>query len=223
LSVSSPSPSNEADPLRVALGWLDRVAASGLRRNPSGMALATVGENGRPAVRMVLLKKIVPDPGYGVFYTNYGSRKARELERSPWAAGVLYFEEHGRQIRIEGPVRKSPRAQSDAYFATRPFRSQLNAWVSVQSEPLDDPGELERRAAAMVEELDANSPPGEAPRRVLPRPPFWGGYRLWCEAVELWTEGSGRFHTRLRYERSLDADADGGFVAGPWRSRRLQP
>jgi pyridoxamine 5'-phosphate oxidase len=187
LSASNPSTSDEVDPLLVAQRWLHRVAASGLRRNPASMALATLAANGRPAVRMVLLKKLVPNPGYGVFYTNYRSRKARELEHSAWAAGVLYFEEYGRQIRIEGPVLKSPPEESDEYFASRPFRSQLNAWVSAQSEPLDDPAELERRAEAMIDDLEGKSAPGEAPRLTLRRPPFWGGYRLWCESVELWT------------------------------------
>lgn len=207
-------------PLRAAQRWLDRAAAGGLQRNPGSMALATTGEHGRPAVRMVLLKAIAPDPGYVVFYTNYGSRKGRELERSPWAAGVVYLEQYGRQIRFEGPVVRSPDEESDAYFASRPFRSQLNAWVSAQSEPIDDPGELERRADAMSRDFEDGA---TAQRRGVPRPPFWGGFRLWCDAVELWIEGSGRFHTRIRYERSLTPAPQTAFDAGPWTSRRLQP
>jgi pyridoxamine 5'-phosphate oxidase len=130
------------EPLEVVQRWLNRVAASGLRRNPNSMALATVGEQGRPAVRMVLLKEIVPDPGYVVFYTHYNSRKGRELEHSPTAAGALYWEEFGQQVRLEGRVLQSPHEESDAYFASRPFLSQLNAWVSAQSEPLDEPESL---------------------------------------------------------------------------------
>ncbi|MBN1237296.1 MAG: pyridoxal 5'-phosphate synthase [Gammaproteobacteria bacterium] len=216
MTAASLSTTADADPLRVAERWIERVAASGLRRNPSAMALATHGDQGRASVRMVLLKKLAADPGYAVFYTNYASRKARELERCAWAAGVLYWEEYGRQIRIEGPVVKSPADESDAYFASRPLRSQLNAWVSAQSEPLEDPGDLERRADQMAGDLAAQG-------ASLARPPFWGGYRLWCEAVELWTEGAGRFHTRLRFERTLTPQSGGGFAPGPWRSRRLQP
>ena len=218
MTAASLSTAPVADPLRIAQRWIDRVAAGGLRRNPTAMALATPGEHGRPSVRMVLLKKLAADPGYAVFYTNYGSRKARELERCAWAAGVLYWEEYGRQIRIEGPVLRSPAEESDAYFESRPLRSQLNAWVSAQSEPLEDPADLERRADALARDVTA-----DPSHRALTRPPFWGGYRLWCATVELWTEGAGRFHTRLSFERTLTPEDDRGFAAGPWRSRRLQP
>ncbi|HEX7081741.1 MAG TPA: pyridoxal 5'-phosphate synthase [Gammaproteobacteria bacterium] len=211
------------DPVLVVRQWLEQAAESGRRRNPGAMALATVGADGRPSVRMVLVKAVCAGDGYAVFYTSYRSRKARELERFPRAAGVLYWEELGRQVRLEGSVVRSPEAESDAYFATRPFRSQLNAWVSAQSEPLGDPYELERRADALARDYPPPADgPADAPRAV-PRPPFWGGYRLWCDRVELWTEGAGRFHTRLHYARALAPDGDTGFVGGPWRVERLQP
>lgn len=214
---------DESDPMRIARRWLERAAASGLRRNPASMALATVDRNGRPAVRMVLLKQLAVDPGYAVFYTHYRSRKGRDLEGFARAAAVLYWEEFGRQIRIEGPVVKSPAEESDAYFASRPFLSQLNAWVSAQSEPLEDPADLERRAEEFLGGRRGAGASPDTGLRHLPRPPFWGGFRLWCEAVELWTEGGGRFHTRLRYERTLTPAAETGFEAGVWHSQRLQP
>lgn len=223
--MTSPAESSIAEePLRVVAQWIDRAAASGLRRNPSSMSLATIDERGHPSARMVLLKGLSPEPGYIVFYTNYRSRKARELERNAWAAGVLYWEEFGSQVRLEGPVVRSPAAESDAYFATRPFLSQLNAWVSEQSEPLEDFAVLEQRASALAKEYESapGTPTSSRPREV-PRPPFWGGYRLWCEAVELWNEGSGRFHSRIRYERELMADRSAEFRGGPWRKRMLQP
>ena len=221
--VANPSTETE-QPLGIVRQWLQEAAQRGRRRNPNATALATVGPDGRPAVRIVLLKDVSVADGYVVFYTNYRSRKARDLEHCEWAAAALYWEELGRQIRLEGRVRRSPDAESDAYFASRPFRSQLNAWVSAQSEPLDDPEELERRASDKAR----GYPPGsgsasdDAPRAV-PRPPFWGGYRLWCDGVELWTEGLGRFHTRIRYTRTLTPVPAGGFRGQPWRSRRLQP
>lgn len=211
-----------AEPFRRVRRWLDE-AAAGSRRNPLAMALATVGEDGRPAARMVLLKGLSEERGYVVFYTNYRSRKGRELDRHPWAAGALYWEELGRQIRLEGQVVKSPAEESDAYFASRPFRSQLNAWISEQSDSLTDSSELERRAIAKAHELGGDYSSDTPPPRRVPRPPHWGGYRLWCDRVELWTEGSGRFHMRERYSRDLRSDPEGGFTGGPWRFELLQP
>ena len=204
------------DPVPTAAEWLAEAEALS-RRNANAVALATTDATGRPSVRMVLLKELAP-AGYGVFYTNYGSHKAADLSATQRAAGVLYWHELGRQIRFEGVVVRSPAAESDAYFATRPWRSQLNAWSSEQSRPLDDPALLEHRAAQIAAE---RAPPG-APQR-LPRPDFWGGYRLWFEAVELWVEGQDRFHERLRYERRLTRRDEYTFTTGRWQSQRLQP
>jgi pyridoxamine 5'-phosphate oxidase len=242
----TPTLSDTRPPLEVVALWLDQAAESGLWRNPSAMAVATVGADGRPAVRMVLLKQLNVTEGYGVFYTHYRSRKGREIEQSAWAAAVLYWEAHGRQVRLEGPVLRSPAEESDAYFASRPLESQLNAWASAQSQPLESFDALERRAAQKSGELGiergrahsrrAGSPgSSEAPPTLdveragaggssvrVPRPPGWGGYRLWCAAVELWVEGRGRFHERMRYERALDP-VDGGFQGREWHAQRLQP
>jgi pyridoxamine 5'-phosphate oxidase len=203
------------DPVPTAAAWLAEAEALG-RRNANALALATADASGRPSVRMVLLKELAP-AGYGVFYTNYGSRKAADLAATQRAAGVLYWHELGRQIRLEGAVVRSPAAESDAYFATRPWRSQLNAWSSEQSRPLDDPAELERRAAKTAAERAAG------PAKPLPRPDFWGGYRLWLDAIELWVEGQDRFHERVRYERRLTRRDGHSFTADRWDKRRLQP
>jgi pyridoxamine 5'-phosphate oxidase len=201
------------DPVRTAAQWLGEAEALG-RRNPNALALASVDDAGRPSVRMVLLKELAP-LGYAVFYTNYGSRKAQELLTTGKAAAVLYWHELGRQVRLEGPVVRSPDAESDAYFATRPLASQVNAWSSEQSRPLPDPAALEERAAKIA----GTKPAG----RGLPRPDFWGGFRLWLTAVELWVEGRDRFHERVRYERQLDAHDAYTFKAGRWTWQRLQP
>jgi pyridoxamine 5'-phosphate oxidase len=202
--------------------WLAEATASG-RRNPNALALATVSVTGRPSARMVLLKELMP-AGYAVFYTNYGSRKAGELDATGRAAAILYWDELGRQVRFEGAVVRSPAAESDAYFASRAWRSQLNAWSSEQSRPLEDPAELDRRAAAKAREHGVMTADDlSAPARGLPRPKFWGGYRLWFDAVELWVEGANRFHERLRYARTLTPREPHEFLAGPWTWQRLQP
>jgi pyridoxamine 5'-phosphate oxidase len=201
------------DPVRAAAQWLGEAEALG-RSNPNAMALACVDEGGQPSARMVLLKELAP-PGYAVFYTNYGSRKGTELLSTGKAAAVLYWHELGRQVRFEGPVVRSPAAESDAYFASRPLPSQLNAWSSEQSRPLPDPAALEERAARIL----ATKPAGQS----LQRPEFWGGFRLWLSAVELWVEGRDRFHERVRYERRLDARDAYTFETGRWNWQRLQP
>jgi len=202
------------DPLPLAQLWLDEAAASG-RRNPWAMSLATVSQaTGQPSNRFVLLKGLDIDSGFAIFYTNYESRKALELEAVARSAAALYWPEAGRQLRLEGRVCRSPAAESDAYFATRPRESQLNAWASEQSQPLPADGlwpALDRH----VDEFDG--------RPSVPRPHHWGGYRLWLEGIEFWIEGSARFHERLRYERRLCDSADGGIGGEDWRHIRLQP
>jgi pyridoxamine 5'-phosphate oxidase len=203
------------DPLPLVQRWLEDAEQTEGIRNPAAMALATADGSGRPSVRMVLLRGISVEQGYGVFYTHSGSRKGRELGALPWAAGALYWERLGRQLRLEGPVTVSPEAESDAYFATRPVGSQINAWVSAQSEPIAAYAEL----VARVEQKKRSLPPGER----LSRPPYWGGFRLWFAAIELWLEGPDRLHERVRYERPLPATLN---VAAPrvaWRHQRLQP
>ena len=201
------------DPVRAAAQWLGEAEALG-RRNANAMALASVDAEGKPSARMVLIKELAP-LGYAVFYTNYGSRKGSELLSTRRAAAVLYWHELGRQVRFEGPVVRSPDAESDAYFASRPLPSQVNAWSSEQSRPLPDPAVLAERASKLV----GTQPPAQG----LARPEFWGGFRLWLEAIELWVEGRDRFHERVRYERRLDARDAYTFETGRWTWQRLQP
>ena len=200
------------DPVRASAQWLDEAEALA-RRNVNAMALASVNSAGQPSVRMVLLKELAP-LGYAVFYTNYGSRKALELTATGRAAAVLYWHELGRQVRFEGPVVRSPAVESDRYFASRPLPSQVNAWSSEQSRPLADPAALEERAATVLAAKTGD---------LLPRPEFWGGFRLWLEAIELWVEGQNRFHERVRYERRLAVRDAHHFEPERWRSQRLQP
>jgi pyridoxamine 5'-phosphate oxidase len=213
-----PTPTPD-DPIPVIAGWLADIAAGGKLRNPNAMALATANVSGSPSVRMVLLKELASD-GYGVFYTNYGSRKSEEIARNPRASAVIYWEPLGRQVRFEGIVVRSPASESDAYFATRPLLSQLNAWSSAQSRPLREPADLERAAERKARELNITST--TATQRV-PRPEGWGGFRLWFDGVELWAEGENRFHERLYYRRTLELSDAFTFRTTPWKVQRLQP
>jgi pyridoxamine 5'-phosphate oxidase len=213
-SLPNPLPD---DPLPTAMRWLADAEALG-RRNANAIALASTDRAGRPSVRMVLMKDLAP-AGCLVFYTNYGSRKAAELDATGRAAAVIYWHELGRQVRFEGVVVRSPEAESDTYFATRPRHSQINAWSSEQSRPLAEMGELTRRAASVAAEKGG----GPAAQQPLPRPAFWGGYRLWLDALELWVEGAHRFHERVRYERHLEPKDAHSFTPDRWHWQRLQP
>ena len=202
-----------SDPMPLFAQWFDDARSRQAQPNPDAMVLATATADGRPSARVVLLKRLVIDPGYVVFYTNYDSRKGRELEANPCAAAVVHWDTLGRQVRLEGPVTVSPVEESDGYFASRPRDSRIGAWASLQSQPLDARGTLLARVAVEAARHGAE----------VPRPPSWGGYRLWPEAVELWTEGAFRVHDRARWTRSLAAEPAVTFRPGPWRATRLYP
>ena len=196
--ASSPDP----DPLRRFAAWFEEARGAGIEL-PEAMALATASADGSPSVRMVLLKDFGPH-GF-VFYSNYGSRKGRELAENPRAALLLYWHALGRQVRVEGPVERLPREESEAYFSSRPLGSRLSAWSSRQSEPVGSRAELE----AAVEEARRRFE-GEG----VPLPGDWGGYRLRPERIELWQHRDDRLHDRLLYV----AEPGGG-----WAVSRLQP
>ncbi|MDZ7642800.1 MAG: pyridoxal 5'-phosphate synthase [Woeseiaceae bacterium] len=217
-----------ADPAATAFDWFVAAQQSSGQRNPNSMTLVTVDGDGRPAARIVLCKEFVADPGYLVFYTNYTSDKGRQLAANPRVACVLHWDSLGRQIRAEGIAVKSPPAESDAYFASRGWGSQLGAWGSDQSQPLASRAALIRqireRAAGLGIELgeDTDTLATDSPP-VIERPPHWGGYRVWFDALELWVEGSDRIHDRARYTRELTAVGDTEFTTGRWSGARLQP
>jgi pyridoxamine 5'-phosphate oxidase len=192
----------DPDPLRQLELWYADAAAAAAVRQPDAMALATATTDGVPSVRMVLLKGFGPD-GI-VFFTSYESRKGIELEANPRAAVALYWQPLGRQVRAEGSVEPIASAESDIYFSTRPRGSQLSARTSRQSSPVESREELEARQAELAREF------GE---RDVPRPEWWGGYRLRPDAWEFWQHRDDRLHDRFRY--TLDG--------GGWRIERLQP
>jgi pyridoxamine 5'-phosphate oxidase len=206
------------EPLEVVARWLAEAAQAARQPNPNSMVLATSGAHGAPSARVVLCKDIRAQPGYVTFFTNYLSRKGRELCDNPRAAAVMHWDALGRQVRLEGLVTPASAAESDAYFASRPWQSRLGAWASAQSEPIGSHAQLVQAFEHTAQRFGTPSP-GDA---VIPRPPHWGGYHLWIDAVELWVEGPARLHDRARWQRSLER-ADSGFAAGPWSATRLQP
>jgi pyridoxamine 5'-phosphate oxidase len=214
-----PSPLPD-DPLPLVARWLNDAMASQVQPNPNAMTLATATPGGQPSARVVLIKDFNSVAGFLVFYSHYTSRKGRELERNPLAAAVVHWDTLGRQLRFEGRVARSPCAESDAYFQSRPWLSQLNAWASDQSEPITGPSTLlaqaRQRAAELDRPVDADLQPLSDGAK-LPRPEHWGGFRLTLSAVEFWVHGDGRFHDRLGYRRDLGPDG------GSWSRAWLQP
>ena len=215
-----------AEPMTMAVAWLAQAWQARAQPNPDAMVLATVDSRGQPAARVVLCKQIVADPGYLLFYTHYGSRKGHEIGANPRGAAVLHWDALQRQLRIEGPIVKALPEESDAYFKTRAWQSRVGAWASRQSEPVasrDLLVEAVRGAAAQLGTPDVLAPSPAAKDVVVPRPPHWGGYRLWAESVELWVAGEYRIHDRARWTRSLTPAGAHGFRASDWTATRLQP
>ncbi len=188
------------DPITEFFAAAERARAQSIDTSP--VAIATAGRDGKSSLRIVLIRE-VDDRGF-VFYTNYDSRKARELTENPVAALCFFWPAIEQQIRVEGPVEKVTGAESDAYFATRPRGSQLGAWASDQSGVLASREELEQR----FHDVEARFKD-----KVVTRPPNWGGYRLVPERIEFWYGRPDRLHDRIAYTRE----------GGGWRTARLYP
>ncbi len=219
--LPDPLPNN---PFGLLTEWFNEARERVSLLNWNTMGLATVDADGRPSSRMVLCKDIRPDEGVLVFYTNYRSRKARDLEMNPRCALLMHWDELGRQVRVEGLAEKSPEEESDRYFATRPWESKIGAWASEQSAPIESRDAMIEKIAETVTQLGLDLSmimDGHPEDLEIPRPPFWGGYRVRAEAVELWCNGAGRVHERARWERTLPEA--GQHAAGGWQSTRLQP
>lgn len=190
------------DPIEIARSWLAEAEKTELN-DPNAIALSTVDENGLPNARMVLLKDIEDDAF--VFYTNYGSKKAQELDGAGKAAFVMHWKTLRRQVRVRGLVSREEGPKADEYYASRSLKSRLGAWASEQSQPLDSRGTL------MAEVAKVTAREGINPAR----PPFWGGYRISPLEIELWADGAFRLHDRFRWSRNSLHD--------PWVETRLYP
>lgn len=196
-------PDHFTDPLQLFDHYFARAKATETQ-DPTAMSLATASAAGRPAVRMVLLKEV--DARGLVFFTNYTSRKAAQLAENPYAALCLHWPLLQVQVRSEGPVERVSAAESDAYFQSRPLGSQLAAWASSQSAPLASRDLLLARYRELEQQYAG---------KTVPRPEFWGGFRLIPERLEFWAGELYRMHDRLLYERDADS--------APWRTTRLYP
>jgi pyridoxamine 5'-phosphate oxidase len=192
----------DRDPIRQFQRWLDDAVAAKLPL-PEAMSLATVTPDGRPTARMVLLKQV--DAEGFVFFTNYNSAKAKQLEINPYGALVFYWPQLERQVRVEGKVSKTSADESSAYFKTRPRESQIGAWASPQSEVITAREVLEQRARELAEEYCD---------REIDCPTHWGGFRLEADRIEFWKGRVGRLHDRILYELQPD---------GAWTIKRLAP
>jgi pyridoxamine 5'-phosphate oxidase len=190
----------DRDPLKQFGVWMVEAIHAQIPE-PTAMTLSTVDERGRPAGRIVLLKGV--DPRGFVFYTNYESRKGRDLAAHPAAALTFLWKELERQVRIEGTVERVTQDESTAYYDSRPLGSRIGAWASPQSEPIESRAWLEERWASYTDRY------GELP----PRPPHWGGYRVLPDHLEFWQGRMSRLHDRVAYTRE----------AGGWRIQRLAP
>ncbi|SHE41799.1 Pyridoxamine 5'-phosphate oxidase [Ruegeria intermedia] len=190
------------DPFEIARRWLAE-AEKTEPNDPNAIALATVDPDGMPNARMVLLKEIEPD-GF-VFYTNYHSAKARELESAGKAAFVMHWKSLRRQVRVRGTIIREDGAKADEYFSSRSLKSRLGAWASRQSEPLSS------RTALMAEVAKVTARLGSNP----PRPEFWGGYRLIPVEIEFWADGAFRLHDRFQWRRESPGQN--------WIIQRLNP
>ncbi|MDH3647489.1 MAG: pyridoxamine 5'-phosphate oxidase [Gammaproteobacteria bacterium] len=207
-----------AEPLQTLATWLDDAWECRHTPNANSMVLTTVAiQKGEilPSSRVLLCKHLDTENGYLVFYTNYHSRKGDELEHNRNAAVVFHWDNLGRQARVEGIVIASPTEESDNYFASRPRSSQISAWASAQSEPVASREALHRQ----LEQAERRF----ADTETIPRPPHWGGYRLWATAVELWVQGDNRLHDRARWIRTVAIDDNGQPHPHTWSATRLQP
>ena len=200
LAGGLPDAAADADPIHLFQAWFEAASESGILL-PDAMSLATATPEGVPSVRMVLLKHVDQD-GF-VFYTNYGSQKAAELDANPHAALCFHWAVLQRQVRVAGTVTRVSQEDSAVYFATRARGSQVGAWASRQSRPLETREELEAR----VREIESEYP------NEVPLPAFWGGYRLAPERIEFWQGRADRLHDRLRFRRQ----------GSGWTSQRLYP
>jgi pyridoxamine 5'-phosphate oxidase len=208
-----------ASPLEIFADWFGEARARAVQPNPDAMVLATIGADLRPAARVVLCKRIDP-AGYIVFFTNYESRKGKELTAHPRAAAVMHWDTLHRQVRIEGTVVRSPERESDEYFASRALASRIGAWASKQSQPLASREALAQEVERVAQHfgVDPLAASGD-----VPRPPHWGGFRLWIDRLELWVEGPGRIHDRAVWTRDLTSTDEYSFAASAWRATRLNP
>lgn len=196
------------NPIELFKSWITEAKRSEIN-DANAMSLASIDENGEPSVRIVLLKGL--DQRGFVFYTNFTSRKGKALAANPVAESCFHWKTLERQVRVLGPVEKVSDEEADAYFATRPRTSQIGAWASQQTQPMEDFEQLDYRVGLAEEKFKDEEH--------IPRPPHWGGYRIKPKRIEFWHAGDNRLHKRYVYKRDLNDDG----TASDWRAQWLFP
>jgi len=211
------------NPLLLLQSWLNEAMALDLQPNPDTMAIATSNSQGLPNVRMVLCKEINTEEGYVVFYTNYNSVKSLEIKENPKCSALFHWDKLGYQIRIRGEILQSPDEENDNYFASRHLGSQVGAWASNQSNPVVDRETLDDQFNKILDRFDLTNESITLNEQKIPRPPHWGGYRLWIEEIEFWLNQKDRLHDRLHFMRALTNSSEGIETEKKWTVKRLQP
>ena len=217
------SQSMTQNPLLLLQSWLNESMELDLQPNPDTMAIATSNSQGLPNVRMVLCKEINTEEGYVVFYTNYNSVKSMEIMENPKCSALFHWDELGYQIRIRGEILQSPDEENDAYFASRHLGSQVGAWASNQSDPVVDRQALDDQFRKILDRFNLTNESITRNEQKIPRPPHWGGYRLWIEEIEFWLNQKDRLHDRLHFRRALNISSEGIETEKKWTVKRLQP
>ena len=223
-------------PFKIVSRWFTEAVELAWQPNPNNMVISTVKESSQkktaqarvldnealeetvyiPDARIVLCKDMNVEKGYLVFFTNYQSAKSEQLKVNPKASALFHWDNLGRQIRISGEIVRSPVMESENYYNSRDALSRLGAWASDQSQPVESRESLLKR---VEEEKERFKPAGEN----IPRPPHWGGYRLWATKVELWISHPGRIHDRAVWSRDIKGEQEDEFHFSKWTSTRLQP
>jgi len=217
------SQSMTQNPLLLLQSWLNEAMELDLQPNPDTMAIATSNSQGLPNVRMVLCKEINTEEGYVVFYTNYNSVKSMEIKENPKCSALFHWDKLGYQIRIRGEILQSPDEENDAYFASRHLGSQVGAWASNQSDPVVDRQALDDQFRKILDRFNLTNESITRNEQKIPRPPHWGGYRLWIEEIEFWLNQKDRLHDRLHFRRVLTISSEGIETEKKWAVKRLQP
>ena len=221
--VSEIRKSDKKNPVLILKEWMDEVVESKIQPNPNSMSISTIDANNRPNSRMVLCKEINEELGYLVFYTNYQSNKSKEIGVNNECSGLFHWDTFGYQVRVRGIIVKSPEVESDNYFATRDIGSQLSAWASHQSQIVEDRESLDNQFQQAMDKFNLKESELESLDINIPRPEFWGGYRIWIREIELWLNQKDRFHDRLLFTRKLDTTTSGIEASNHWVIKRLQP
>lgn len=222
------------DPFPTFKAWFDAAHQHEITTNPNAFTLATIDPDGTPSARVVLCRKIDMPSGHIVFYSNRTSDKGKAIAAHPTVAVVFHFDAFDKVVRMVGPATESPDWESDEYFAGRHPAKRLGAWASDQSKPIDSRealteslAETMQRFNVTLEDLDDTPAARERAADLIPRPPHWGGYRVWPHTVELWVGNAARLHDRARYKRALQPttgpDGERRFTPSPWTATRLMP